>query len=96
MFAFNPFRQVAAIEQEIAAWAEGIADRLKGAAVAPKGSCGYIIFADTEAVVGAMAKDLNLVVMAPLLLEGARQVVQSLAVGVEHEHGFALAAQLVG
>ena len=43
-----------------------------------------------------MAKDLNLVVMAPLLLERAGQVVQSLAVGVEYEHGFALAPELLG
>ena len=43
-----------------------------------------------------MAKDLDLVVIAPLVLEGARQIVQALAAGVECQHGFALALELVG
>ena len=96
LFAFNPFCQVAAIEKEIPAWAQGLADRLKGAAVPPKGAIGYIIATYTEAVVGAVAKDLDFVVMAPLVLEGARQIAQALASGIENQHGFALAPELVG
>ena len=96
LFPFAAFRQVAAVEQQIAAWTDGIANCFEGTAISPKGARGHSISTNPEAVVGTMAKDLDLVVLAPLLLQGARQIVQALATGIQHQHGFALPLQLCG
>ena len=72
LFPFRACGQVAAVKQQIAARANGTTNRFQGTAITPKGAIGYQIATNPEVVVGTMAKDLNLLVLAPLLLQGAR------------------------